>query len=64
MMRCKIRSGTKRAQAKEKSSSMEEAIIRRGRGLGQGRSSWTTDVPEDSALNDRPYQTRAWRRQG
>ena len=37
-MRCKIRSGTRRAMAKEKSLGMEDSIIRRGESSSQGRS--------------------------
>ena len=47
-MRCKIRSGTRRAMAKDKSLGMEDSIIRRGGSSSQGRSGYKFCTDDES----------------
>ena len=66
-MRCKIRSGTRRAMAKDKSLGMEDSIIRRGESSSQGRSMYKFCTDEESTeqwSSTRAPRFTSWRRGG
>jgi len=66
-MRCKIRSGTRRARAKDKSLSMEDSIIRRSKAGSKGRSTYTFCTDEESTekwSSSRAPRFTSWRRKG
>jgi hypothetical protein len=65
-MRCKIRSGTRRAQAKNKSLNMEDSIISRGGASSQGRSMYKfcTDVESNETWSSaKAPRFTSWRRE-
>ena len=65
-MRCKIRSGTRRAQAKDKSRSMEDSIIKRGAASTQGRSMYkfcTDEASDEKWSPSKAPRFTSWRRE-
>ena len=65
-MRCKIRSGTRRAMAKDKSLGMEDSILRRGQSSSQGRSMYkfcTDDKSTEQWNSSKAPRFTSWRRE-